>query len=119
VLGGSSKPCGRCSLARRRHHAGHGAAGRLAGLGTATPPGALQATGGHAEEDRDGILEHFRSGLSNGFAEAINGRTHAAPARAKDYGTDDHLITISYLICANLKRLPSNPWLDPAKQAAA
>ncbi len=71
------------------------------------------------KKHRDGILEHFRSGLSNGFAEAINGRIQAAKARAKGYGTDDHLITISYLICANLKHLPKNPWLDPAPQAVA
>jgi transposase len=63
----------------------------------------------------DGVLEHFRSGLSNGFAEAINARIQAAKARAKGYATDEHLITISYLICANLKHLPKNPWLRPAQ----
>jgi transposase len=63
----------------------------------------------------DGILEHFRSGLNNGFAEAINGRIQAAKARAKGYGTDAHLITISYLVCAKLKHLPKNPWLHPAQ----
>jgi len=52
--------------------------------------------------------------LSNGFAEAINGRIQAAKAQAKGYGTDDHLITISYLICANLKHLSKSPWLNPA-----
>lgn len=33
-----------------------------------------------------GILEHFRSALSFGFAEAINGRIHAVKVRAKGYG---------------------------------
>jgi len=63
-----------------------------------------------------GILEHFRSRLNNGFAEAINGRVQAAKARAKGYGSDAHLITISYLVCAKLKHLPKNPWLHPAQQ---
>ena len=62
-----------------------------------------------------GIVEHFRSGLDNGFAEAINGRVQAAKVRAKGYGTDAHLITISYLVCAKLKHLPKNPWLHPAQ----
>ena len=42
-----------------------------------------------------GILEHLRSGLNNGFAEAINSRIQATKVRAKGYGTDAHLITIS------------------------
>ena len=32
------------------------------------------------KKHRDGIVEHFRSGLSNGFAEGINGRIQAAGA---------------------------------------
>lgn len=70
---------------------------------------------GTLKKHKDGILEHFRSGLSNGFAEAVNGRIQAAKARAKGYGTDAHLITISYLVCAKLKHLPKNPWLHPAQ----
>ena len=66
-----------------------------------------------------GILEHFRSGLNNGFAEAINGRIQAAKVRAKGYGSDAHLITISYLVCAKLKHLPKNPWHHPAQQMSA
>ncbi len=62
----------------------------------------------------DGIVEHFRSGLDNGFAEAINGRVQAAKVRAKGYGTDEHLINMAYLVCAKLKHLPENPWLHPA-----
>jgi len=71
------------------------------------------------KKHRDGILEHFRSGLSNGFAEGLNGRIQAAKARARGYGTDRHLITISYLICARLKHLPKNPWTHAAQQTAA
>jgi len=66
-----------------------------------------------------GILEHFRSDLNNGFAEAINGRIQAAKVRAKGYGTDAHLITISYLVCAKLKHLPKNPWIYPVQQMSA
>ena len=42
-----------------------------------------------------GIVEHFLSGLDNGFDEAINGRVQACKVRAKGYGTDAHLITMS------------------------
>jgi transposase len=62
------------------------------------------------KKHRTGILEHIRSGLSNGFAEGINGRIQAAKARARGYGTDRHLIAICYLICANIRHLPKNPW---------
>ncbi len=40
---------------------------------------------GTMKKNPAGILEHFRSGLNNGFAEAINGRVQAAKARAKGY----------------------------------
>lgn len=60
----------------------------------------------------NGIVEHFRSGLNNGFAEAINGRIQAAKVRARGYGTNRHIITISYLVCGKLKHLPANPWLQ-------
>lgn len=74
--------------------------------------------GATLKRNLDGVLEHFRSGLSNGFAEAINGRIQAAKARARGYATDEHLLTVSYLICADLKHLPANPWLHPAQQTA-
>ncbi|MEB2353493.1 MAG: transposase [Lysobacteraceae bacterium] len=61
------------------------------------------------------MVEHFRSGLSNGFAEAMNGRIQAAKARARGYGTDRHLLTVSYLICSKLRHLPRNPWHHPAQ----
>ena len=70
------------------------------------------------KKHRGGILEHFRSGLSNGFAEGLNGRIQAAKARARGYGTDRHLIAISYLICAKLKHLPKNPWTHAAQPMA-
>lgn len=81
-----------------------------------TPFKRLAAT---IKKHRDGILEHFRSGLSNGFAEGINGRIQAAKARARGYGTNRHLIAISYLICADLKHLPKNPWTHAAQQTVA
>lgn len=60
-----------------------------------------------------GIVEHFRSGLSNGFVEAMNAHIQAAKARAKGYATTGNLIIIAYLLCAKLKHLPRNPWLAP------
>lgn len=69
------------------------------------------------KKHRDGILEHCRSGLTNGFAEGLNGRIQAATTRARGYATDRHLIVISYLICAHLKHLPKNPWLYPDQAA--
>ena len=56
-----------------------------------------------------GLVEHFRSGLSNGFVEATNGLIQAAKARVRGHRTDRCLITISYLICGKLKHLPANP----------
>lgn len=70
------------------------------------------------KKNLDGVLEHFRTGLNNGFAEAINGRVQAAKVRAKGYGTDAHLVTISYLVCAKLKHLPTNPWTTSRQHAS-
>ena len=61
-----------------------------------------------------GIVEHFRSGLSNAFVEAMNALIQAAKARAKGYATVRNLTAIAYLLCAKLKHLPRNPWLAPA-----
>ncbi|MBQ4855876.1 hypothetical protein IMW82_14485 [Rhodanobacter sp. B2A1Ga4] len=55
-----------------------------------------------------GVLEHFRFRLNNDFAEAISGCVQADKARAEGYGSDAHLITISYLVCTKLKHLPKN-----------
>ncbi len=65
-----------------------------------------------------GILEHFRSGLSNGFVEAMNGLIQAAKARARGYATDKRLITMCYLICGKLKHLPKNPLSNSAVYTA-
>lgn len=58
-----------------------------------------------------GILEHFSSGLSNGFVEAMNAQLQAAKARAKGYATTANMTAIAYLLCAKLKHLPRNPWV--------
>ena len=59
------------------------------------------------------IVQHFESGLSNGFAESMNARIQAAKARAKGYATTRNLIAIAYLLCAKLRHLPRNPLLAP------
>ena len=53
----------------------------------ATPPqlalaAQLKRLAATVRAHRDGILEHFRSGLSNGFIEAMNAQIQAAKARA-------------------------------------
>ncbi len=75
---------------------------------------AFKRLGATLRQHRDGIIEHFRNGLSNGFVEAMNAQIQAARARAKGYATERNLITIAYLLCAKLKHLPRNPWLAPA-----
>lgn len=61
-----------------------------------------------------GIVEHFRSGLSNDFVEAMNAQIHAAKARAKGYATVRNL-TPSLTCCApSSSTLSRNPWLVPA-----
>lgn len=69
--------------------------------------------GATLRQHRQGILEHFRSGLSNAAVEAMNAQIQAAKARAKGYATDGNLIAIAYLLCAKLKHLPHNPWIEP------
>jgi transposase len=66
----------------------------------------------------DGILEHFRTGLSNGFVEAMNSLIKAAKARARGYATDHRLITMCYLLCGKLQHLPANPWTSLSVQTA-
>lgn len=70
--------------------------------------------GATLRQHKDGIIEHFRSGLSNASVEAMNAQIQAAKARAKGYATHENLITIAYLLCARLKHLPRNPWLEPS-----
>ena len=69
--------------------------------------------GATVRDHLEGILNHFKTGLNNGFAEAINGRIQAAKARARGYATDRHLATMCYLICGKLTHLPANPWSHP------
>lgn len=66
----------------------------------------------------EGILDHFSSGLSNGFLESMNGLIQAAKSRARGYRTDQRLILMAYLVCGKLKHLPSNPWLTAAAKPA-
>lgn len=61
------------------------------------------------------VLEHFRPSLSNDFAEAINGRIQAAKTNPNGYATDERPLTDCYLIRADIKHLPANPWLRPAQ----
>jgi transposase len=79
------------------------------------PADTAQTTARTLKKHLVGILDRFCSGLNNGFAEAINQRIQAAKPRAKGYGTDAHLITISQLVCAKLEQLPKNPSLQPAQ----
>ncbi|WP_164081041.1 ISL3 family transposase [Stenotrophomonas maltophilia] len=76
------------------------------------PP--FKRLGATLREHKAGIIEHFRSGLTNASVEAMNAQIQAAKARAKGYATHENLIAIAYLLCAKLKHLPRNPWLAPA-----
>ncbi|MFC6840529.1 transposase [Xanthomonas theicola] len=55
---------------------------------------AFKRLGATLGEHRDGVIEHFRSGLGNGGVEAMNAQIQAAKARAKGDATDDNLVTI-------------------------
>lgn len=72
---------------------------------------AFKRLGATLRKHREGIIEHFRSGLSNGFVEAMNAQIQAAKARAKGYATVRNLIAMAYLLCAKLRHLPRNPWI--------
>jgi transposase len=67
--------------------------------------------GATVRDHLEGILENFRTGLSNGFVEAMNGLIQAAKARARGYATDHRLIVMCYLIGGKLKHLPTTPWI--------
>ena len=58
----------------------------------------------------EGILNAFDSKLTNGRVEGINSLIQAAKAKARGYGTTQHLITISYLVAGNLTHLPASPF---------
>jgi len=56
----------------------------------------------------NGILNWFKSKISNGILEGINSLVQAAKARARGYRTNDYLITMIYLITGKLQfNLPS------------
>jgi len=74
----------------------------------------FKRAGATVRDHLTGIVEHFRSGLSNAFVEAMNAQIQAAKARAKGYATTKNMITIAYLLCSKLRHLPRNPWLTPA-----
>ena len=97
-----------------RARRGRGNAAWLGFLGPPLPIGAVQAPWRHQRDHLAGIVEHFRSGLDNGFVEAMNAQIQAAKARAKGYATTTNMIAIAYLLCAKLRHLPPNPWLAPA-----
>lgn len=58
----------------------------------------------------DGILNAFDSKLTNGRVEGANALIQAAKAKARGYGTTQHLITIAYLLVGKLRHLPASPF---------
>jgi len=56
---------------------------------------------------RQGILNAFDSGLTNGGVEAINGLIQAAKARARGYRTTRNFINMAYLVAGRLRHLPA------------
>ena len=66
-----------------------------------------------------GILNAFESRLNNGGVEAINGLIQAAKARARGYRTTTNLITMAYLIGAQLTHLPASPYTTTSRRRAA
>jgi len=66
-----------------------------------------------------GILNGFDSGLTNGSVEGMNSRIQSAKARARGYRTARNLITISYLIGADLSHLPASPYATTSWGRAA
>jgi len=60
------------------------------------------------KEHWDGVLNWFKSKISNGILEGINSMIQAAKARARGYRTNDYLIAMIYLITGKLQfNLPS------------
>jgi len=60
------------------------------------------------KEHWDGVLNWFKSKISNGILEGINSLVQAAKARARGYRTNDYLIAMIYLITGKLQfNLPS------------
>lgn len=57
-----------------------------------------------------GILNAFDSPLTNGRVEAINSLIQAAKAKARGYGTIQHLITLASRVAGKLSHLPTSPF---------
>jgi transposase len=55
------------------------------------------------KEHWDGVLNWFKSKISNGILEGINSLVQAAKARARGYRTNDYLIAMIYLITGKLQ----------------
>jgi transposase len=51
----------------------------------------------------NGILNWFKSNVTNGILEGINSMIQTAKARARGYRTNEYLITMIYLITGKLK----------------
>lgn len=51
----------------------------------------------------EGILEFFRSRITNGFVEAINGLIQSAKRKSRGFRNPDYFITVIYLIAGKLK----------------
>jgi transposase len=59
---------------------------------------------------RQGILNGFDSGLSNGYVEGANSLIQAAKAKARGYRRSENMITIAYLLLGKLEHLPRSPF---------
>ena len=57
-----------------------------------------------------GILNAFDSQLTNGRVAAINSLIQAAKAKARGYGTIQHLITLASRVAGKLTHLPTSPF---------
>ncbi|TAL73732.1 MAG: hypothetical protein EPN56_00910 [Rhodanobacter sp.] len=85
----------------------------------ARPVGTVQAAPNHDREAPPG----WHPGTLPFRAQQWPRRRHQRPYPSRQgvcgYGTDRHLIAISYLICANLRHLPKNSWTHAVQRVAA
>jgi transposase len=51
----------------------------------------------------DGILAHWKAKVTNAFMEGLNSVFSATKRRARGYRSSVYLITVLYLVAANLK----------------
>jgi len=59
---------------------------------------------------RQGILNGFDSGFSNGYVEGANSLIQVAKAKALGYRRSENMITIAYLLLGKLEHLPGSPF---------